>query len=406
MADQTSSIQDTNRRLILDRVRRRPGTSRAEVARRPGLAKATVSELCGELIAAGPLREVGEEERQGRGRRRAQLMLNPGHRLAIGLNLTGSQCVGVLADLGGAPLRTVRCLLADPAPEAVAETLAGLARQLAAEADPGRVLGVGVPGAVDAVGQTALEASGVGWADVSLGPLLAARLGLPVTLVRGQNAVALGEYWSGAGRGAGSLLYVSIGLGIGAGLVLQGRLYPGAAGVAGDIAHVSVVAGGARCRCGGQGCLETVAGYSPLAARLRARLIQGGSSVLVERVAGVLERITGETVLEAAAQGAGLAVEVVQKVAGYVGSTLAGAIYLLNPDRIVVGGRMAELGAAFTLPLQCAVQERTLRRPLSALQLVPGVLGERAAAVGAATLVCDALLAPGGMASALEQSVG
>jgi glucokinase-like ROK family protein len=396
MLDQFPSNKDINHLRVLNLLRLHPGISRAEIVNRTGLSKATVSSIVSELIHEGLVHEDGiGMQLASAGRRPVKLKLNGQIRLAIGVELTGSECIAVLTDLYGEPLRVLRHPMAESSVNTSLHVILQTVNQLLEGYDPARLLGVevGVPGPVDPTRQRVVQAENIGWFDVPLGPMLTERVGKPVTLVKRQNAGVVGEYWHGVGKGRANLMYVSVSVGIGCGILIQGELYEGSNGSAGEIGHITLVPDGHRCKCGNFGCLETLASSPAIAVRAREKAKEGTETLLVEWTKGALQSITSRLVIEAAGQGDPLAVEVIQEAGYYLGIAVANVINLFNPSMVIVGGEMLELGNLFLDAVRGAVQRRSFSIPLAAVEVVPSALGYRAAAIGAATLVIDRFFA-------------
>jgi glucokinase-like ROK family protein len=318
--------------------------------------------------------------------------LNGKTRLAIGVELTGRECIATLTDLYAEPLHFVRYAMLSPTIEASIDIVVQAIIELMEGYDPVKLLGVavGVPGPVDEKRQRVIQAENIAWLDVPLGPMLTERLKKPVVVVKRTNAGALGEYWYGIGKGHHNLIYVSVGLGIGSGLIIQGQLYEGDNGSAGEIGHITVVPDGHRCKCGNFGCLETLASRPAIAIRAKEKIKkEGRQTLLTDWTKQNPELITGRMVLDAAAEGDALAIEVVQEAGRYLGIALANVINLFNPSLVVIGGEVAELGDLFLNPIREVVRSRTFSIPLACVQVVPSTLGYGAAAIGAATLVID-----------------
>jgi predicted NBD/HSP70 family sugar kinase len=211
--------------------------------------------------------------------------------------------------------------------------------------------------------------------------------------VKRQNAGAVGEHWHGAGKGHDNLLYVSVNVGIGSGIILHGELYDGANGSAGEIGHATIVPDGYRCKCGNSGCLETVASTAAIAVRAREKVRECSESLLLEWSKDTLQSITSSMVIKAADQGDPLAIEVVQEAACYLGIAIANTINLFNPSLVIIGGEMLKLGDLFLDPVREQVHRRAFSIPLAAVEVVPSSLRYQAAAIGAATLVIDRFFA-------------
>ena len=392
MLDYAFPLKKTNPQVVLNLLRLNPGISRAEIARRAELGKATVSHIISEFIAEGIVVETGAGVQPGRaGRRPVRLQLNGGFRVAIGVEITGTECVAALTDLYADPIRLVRYPMPESSVHTSIETINLAVHELMEGQEWDRLLGVGVgvPGPVDAHQQRVIQAENIGWIDVPLGAMLRERLQKPVMVVKRQNAGGLGEYWYGIGKGEQCLLYVSIGVGIGSGVILGGEIYEGVSGSAGEIGHITIAPDGQRCECGNLGCLETFASIPAIATRAKELIRHGRASTLIESTRGSLESITGRMVLNAALQGDALAVEVVQEAARYVGIAVATAVNLFNPSMVVIGGEVLELGEIFLKPIREVVRYRCFSISLAAVKIVSSSLGHRAAAIGGATLAID-----------------
>jgi glucokinase-like ROK family protein len=396
MLNPPTSGKEINQFRVLNLLRLFPGISRSEIVGRTSLSKATVSTIVSELINEELVHEVGTGiQPASAGRRPVKLRLNGRIRLSIGIELTGSECIAALTDLYSEPLDIVRYPMAESSVDTSMKILVEAINQLLQGYNATRLLGVqiGVPGPVDANRQRVAQAENIGWFDVPLGPMLTERISQPVTVVKRQNAGAVGEYWHGIGKGHDNLLYVSLGVGIGCGIIIRGDLYEGANGSAGEIGHMTVVPDGYRCKCGNRGCLETLVSLPAIAVRAREKAKEGRETLLVEQAKGVFQSITGHMVIEAAGKGDSLAIEVIQEAARYLGIAIANLINLFNPSMVIIGGEVSELDDLFLDPVRETIQRRAFSIPQAAVEVVPSSLGSRAAAIGAATLVIDQFFA-------------
>ena len=399
MVDQTTSIKEINRIRILNLLRLYPGASRIELVKKTGLTKGAVSSLVADLLHEGLIQEVGAGvQLAATGRPPIQLQLKAGTHLAIGIELTGTRCVSVLADLYSKPLREIRCEVTDTSVDGLSDLVSHIVDELMAGYPVSKLLGVGVgvPAIVDKTGYKIIRSENTGLSGVPLGDILTQRVGNPVTLVKRQEAGALGEYRYGIGKGCQNLAFISIDVGIGCGVLLGGKLYEGADGYAGEIGHVIVADCGesVECRCGNYGCLETVASLPSMAAQARAKIESGQASSLDARDGGDLSAITGRSVINAAQQGDALSIQVVQDAAGHVGKVVSTMVSLLNLSLVVFSGEMAELGDLFFGPIQEAVCSRAYPASSQSVEIVSSALGNQAAAIGAATLVIDRFFTP------------
>jgi glucokinase len=292
---------------------------------------------------------------------------------------------GAAADVLANVLAMIDEALAEAAPSAQDGAAAGGGRSAAR-----RLLrvGVGFGGPVDAERGLVLRSHHVrGWDRFPLKQELERRLGVPVVLDNDANAAALGEALFGAGRGERHVLYVNIGTGIGGGLVLNGALFQGAHGLAGEIGHVTVDPDGPPCDCGKQGCLEAVASGRSVARRAREAAARDPARAarLVALAGGEVQAIDSPHVFAAAREGDGLAQALVRQTGDYVGLALAGAANLLDPSIVIIGGGLAETGDLLFDPVRDAFR-RHLLPALPAAPVVPAALGYDAGVIGALAL--------------------
>jgi glucokinase len=223
-----------------------------------------------------------------------------------------------------------------------------------------------------------------GWRDIPLGSIIEDRLGIRTWLLNDANAAALGEHHLGAGRGVGSLIYLAIGTGIGGAIIIDGKLYTGACGGAGEIGHMTIDTNGPRCECGNIGCLEQLAAGKAIAREAKERLGSGERSTLTEAVAGKIENITAKEVAVAAQKGDPLAGEVINSAATYLGIGMVNLVNIFNPEMIVVGGGVAKMGDLLLNPARRVVMERAFPESVAAVRIVTTELGDDAGLLGAA----------------------
>lgn len=248
--------------------------TRSEMAERTGLSAAAVTKAVRPLIEAGYLVEdTDEEARRALGRPANPVRVEGGRALFIGVKVTGDELIGVLTDLC-CRIRVARHVpLPDRDPEPVLAAIADLVRELLTEADgfgvPVLGLGLAVSGDVDRAAGTVRYSPFLEWRDVPLAELAAMTTGLPVTVDNDVRALTVAEQWFGAGVGLSDFAVVTVGAGIGCGLVVHGQVVAGAHGVAGEIGHVAVDPAGPPCHCGNRGCVEAIAGDTAILAGIR-----------------------------------------------------------------------------------------------------------------------------------------
>lgn len=230
-----------------------------------------------------------------------------------------------------------------------------------------------------------------GWDRVPLRERIEAELRVKTFVDNDANAAALGEHRFGAGRGCSHLIFITVSTGIGAGLVLGGKLYTGAWGTAGEVGHMTLEADGPPCVCGQRGCLEALASGPAMAREAIRRLKAGEPSQLLELSGGRPEGVTAELIGQAAAAGDSLAREVVQRAATYLGIGLASLVNLLNPEVIVVGGGVSHMGELLLAPARAVMQERAFTFAVEGVKLVTASLGDMGGVMGMASYVIEAV---------------
>jgi glucokinase len=245
-------------------------------------------------------------------------------------------------------------------------------------------VGVGAPGPLDRDKGLVVVAPNLGWKNFPLRDRISERLRLPVTLDNDANCATVGEWWQGAARGGTNVVGMTIGTGIGGGLIIDGKLFHGASDVAGEIGHTTIDLNGRHCKCGNYGCLEAYASGPAIATRAREVLVrEETASLLPSLVGGKLDSITAETVYKAAKQGDAVASEIVRDTARYLGAGIANLLNILNADVVVVAGGVTQAGDALFVPLRAEVRRRAFRPAVDATRIVAGELPGTAGVVGA-----------------------
>ena len=319
--------------------------------------------------------------------------------------MMGSQFRGlpVLAiDVGGTKIRIAiisgkgkiiakeqRLTLADEGLEAVTgRIISGIDRLLRLKnLAPSQLhsIGIAAAGAIDSEkGLVTSSPNLPGWCDVPLRDIVKSKYGVDTFLINDASAAALGEHEFGAGRGVNNLIYLTVGTGIGGGIIIDGKLYLGPSGSAGEIGHMTIDVNGQRCSCGNTGCLETLASGTAMAKEAIKRIKQGEKSSLTEIVGGKIENITAETVEVAARGGDSLASEVISEAATYLGVGMVNLVNIFNPEMIIVGGGVAKMGDLLLNPVRQVVQERAFQLPAQAVRIVQAQLGDDSGLLGAA----------------------
>jgi len=241
---------------------------------------------------------------------------------------------------------------------------------------------VGVPGPV--VSDTGIVGAPPimpGWDKFPIRDWLEERLGCPVSLGNDAEFGALGEWAFGAGRGEKNLAYIKVGTGIGAGFLLDGQIYRGTTGSAGEIGHITLEENGPLCSCGNRGCLEAMAGGRSLAQRAREGVLKGRRTMLSEILP--TDSLTAQDVINAARRGDLFSQQLITESGYHLGTAIAGLVNLINPEIIVIGGGVAQLGDLLLDPIRKTVKERSLLVSWQAVRISAAVLGRRSSALGA-----------------------
>jgi glucokinase len=313
-------------------------------------------------------------------------------RYIIGIDIGGTNLViGAVAE-DGSTLLGLRSepTRAEEGSDAVTGRLITMTREAIAECkrlDPSaEVIGVGVgaPGPLNTKTGVVLLTPNLGWVNMPLRDLIQQGVGIPVALDNDANCAVLGEWWRGAARGTRTAIGITIGTGIGGGIIVDGRLFHGTSDCAGEIGHTTIEVNGRRCKCGNYGCLEAYASGPAIARRAIEAIESGYETSLPRYVDGRLELITAQTVYDAAHNGDALADEVVSDTAKFLGAGLANLINVFNPEVVVVCGGVTYAGDSLFTPLKREVNRRAFKPAVEVCRIVPGELSGTAGVYGAA----------------------
>lgn len=378
-------VKKLNKSIVLDTIRRKGPLSRTDVSERTGLNKATVSNLTTELLEQQLVEETGPGQSSG-GRKPLMLLFNAAAGCAVGIELGVTAVKAALTDLRGRILLERSAPLADHDPEsafaAIREVTAPLL-EAAPHTPYGLIgIGIGVPGMVDEDG-VILYAPNLGWEGVDLKSRLEAEFGVSVVVDNEANAGAAGEREYGAGRHVRHLVYVSAGMGIGSGMIIDGQLYKGAWGYAGETGHMSIESDGRLCSCGSRGCWE-------LYASERAYTYADGlEPAEPERDKPAL---TTRELTEQASLGHAGTLAMYAEIGRRLGIGITNLVNGFNPEKIVVGGPLTEAKAWIEPAMLAEIAQRALPYHRRELAVSFSELGSRSAALGAAHLAVSQFL--------------
>lgn len=369
--------KDVNRMRVYRELKKRKSSTRAELARVLGLNKNTVYTIVEEWQSAGFVRDLGQADAGGAGRRPTIVEFVPEARLACGFQVSATDIHGVMSNLYAEPLQRASVRLTDTSPEAVVASVAGMMNRWASVCDRSTVLGlgVGVPGLFDVGRSRILASSHMGWKEIPLLDLLqkaAAADGwaCPVLLDNSVKLASMGEYRYGNGRvSTDPFVYCHFGNGVGCSILINGSILRGATNSAGELGHVVVEPDGLLCLCGNRGCLETVVGVSAVERRVGPeRVGQWFASNAADNEAMRYER---------------------DRIGTAIGTALSGLVNLINPSAIVCDGPLMRLFDSLKPIIEKVIDNRTIRASSDRVGLIRSTLAPYTGSLGAAACVVE-----------------
>ena len=445
-------VKELNKAVILNIIWRHAPISRAEIARISGLTRGTVSSLVDELIHDSFVKEIGTGA-SAMGRKPIMLQLNAGAGVIVGVDLGVNYVLIILADLRAQVLARKRLSITPEMGEKriLEKMLDGIADILAgAPVTPRGLLGIGagVPGLVEMEHGVLKFAPNLRWKNVPLKELLQERFDAPVYVDNEANVGALGEKWFGAGQGIRHMVYLSVGVGLGAGIVVNGELYRGATGYAGELGHFTILPDGPVCGCGNRGCWETLASELATLRRAREVLERGEADILRELLvrdhrrsdaksaaggpaagdaafttgradkagtadaadaagtaktpaaaaeisedaADAAARLSVDVLVEACERGDAAAQHVLRETGRYLGIGIAGLVNAFNPEVVIVGNTIGRCGHWVLDEAAREMEARGLSQLIKGVRVVPAMLGPDACAIGGVSLVLSDFL--------------
>jgi predicted NBD/HSP70 family sugar kinase len=387
-----STGRDINRRIVLNLVRDHQPISRADLARRMRIGRGMVTSIVTELLADGTVYEGGEAAAP-RGRKPRMLYVRTEGRLVIAIDIRFSRTYVMLSDFGGAAIafESFETILApDRLVDALVKRIRGLLKQRRAA---GRCEGIGlvVPGMVDRETGRVLNAPQLGWRNVDIRRALEAKTGLQVSIENAPIACALAHVWNDqhGGSTSGDFVYVTVGDGVGAGVVVNGQVVRGHDNTAGEFGHVPVDVNGIRCLCGARGCLEAYTSNLATLSRYLGRELsaQGTRELLIS------SGLTVEDVIARARAGDARASAALDETARYLGLGLSIITNALNPSRIIVGGEITDAWDRIEPVIRAHIAERALTESAARTQVSPDPATSHARLRGATALVAAPMFA-------------
>jgi N-acetylglucosamine repressor len=384
------AVKLRNRATVFRIVRDVGPISRIDLARQTGLNAATVTNIVDELLAAHLVEETGQGTSRV-GRRPIFLEVNPAARLTLGIDVARDSITGAIVDLAG---RIIERFHAPAGPwldgAVVLATVSDMVHRLltalpARERQALLGIGIGAPGRVSFSSGRYLAPPAYGaWDGLALCQEIATSFGVPAYFDNNGNTSTLAELWFGAGRGIANFALLTVGTGVGGGLVLDGDLYHGAHDLAGELGHMTVNLAGPRCACGNYGCLEMYVAIPRILGAVRAGLMTGEPSLL--RAAGRgADAPTLDDVIAAGGDGDALAGRVLADVTRHLAAALVNLLHAFDPELILLGRDLARAGELLLAPVRQEVQQRAMAMMRENFRLEVAALPD-APVIGAATL--------------------
>jgi N-acetylglucosamine repressor len=391
------TMRERDKSVILDVVRRCGPISRVDIHEMTSLRPATISELTGELLQHGAIKQAGLNNNPT-GRKQVLLQFNTEASFIAAVDFDAEFVSAGILDLQprirGEVIREATRL--DGGSKGLLEQLVRCARKAIKQADlpHGSVAGIGIgdPGLVNSRDGISLTSSTIGfWRDIPTKQHFERAFGILSVVGNNTRTKSIAERLLGAGEASPDMIFVEYGKGIGAGIISGGTLLEGHGWTAGEFGHTHIVDNGPACNCGSFGCLEAIAGIGALEARIRRAVREGGYSECLTMAGGEPDSITGWHVLQAAAHGDKMAAALVEELGSYLGLGLANLVNLFNPALIVLDERLALAGPSLLEQITRVVRRQALVQATQNLGFRTGVLGSNAGLLGAGLLVLEEL---------------
>jgi glucokinase-like ROK family protein len=380
------NVKNLNKHAIIDLIRFTPnGISRVELARELNLTRAAITSIINDLQAIGLVNEV--EGKYPSGRKPIVLEINPNRGYVVGVDIGSTHVTILLANYAAHVIKDIEWpIRIDEGPTVILGQVDQRLRDFLKESNLKigdiKAICVGVPGPVVLQeGMVSEPPIMPGWDKFPIKNYIKSLWKVPVTIGNDAELGAIGEWAYGAGRGEDNLAYIKVGRGIGAGLLLDGQVYHGADGSAGEIGHFTIEENGPLCSCGNRGCLEAVAGGNAVAKRA-IESIKNGHRTELSAITPI-DSIQSKDVIAAACNGDLLSQQILSEAGSHLGTAIAGLVNLFNPSIIIIGGGVSQIGDLLLEPIRLTVQKRSLKMASKGLRISTALLGRRSSGMGA-----------------------
>ncbi|MEK4306250.1 ROK family protein [Oceanobacillus sp. M60] len=376
-------VKQMNKSIVFRSIKKNEPLSRSQISKITGLNKATVSTMVSEMLEESFVYEIESNQSSG-GRKPVLLYFNNLAGFSVGIDLGVNYILGVLTDLNGHIVEEVTQTLTSIEYEDVKNNLVNIIKKLikkAPESTYGIVgIGVGVPGNVD-LDENILFAPNLKWKNVDLKAELQNELHIPVKIQNEANCGVHGEHLYGRGKNASDLVYISIGVGIGTGIIIKNNLYTGTSGISGEMGHVTLNANGPKCRCGNHGCWELYASEQALLEHVKKqKVLSSSNDISLEKL--VAEAKTGNKEV----------LQILNTLGEYIGIGLTTVINTFNPEMVIIGNRISQFSRWLTNPVNHVLQDRLSYYHNENTEIKFSALGRYSSALGATSIAISHFL--------------
>lgn len=397
----SASIRERNLSLVLNRIRQAGSVSRAALVRQTNLSAGTISSLVNILLDNEFVHEAGPGKSSG-GRRPILLQFNYKARYLLGVDMGATHIMAVLMDLQGcvvASQQTKYDVINDP--DGTINTIVQITQELLIRMalPQSIVVGMGITLPTPLAGENLDRLTTIyfpAWADCDIKACIRRHFDIPIYIENDANAGAVAEKWWGNGRDYANLAYIKLGTGVGSGLILNNDIFRGDGGTAGEIGHTTIDPTGPTCRCGNQGCLESMVGIPAIIKEAEQRLRQNRPAWVSENPINI------DSIVRAALSGDPTARSIVQNAGSFLGIGIANLVNVFNPGLVVLGGDLVAAGDLLFNAVRAAVLRRAMPKAASEVKIMASSLGDDAVAIGAATLAMQNAFQPSNLMQTLK----
>ncbi|KAB8137700.1 ROK family transcriptional regulator [Gracilibacillus oryzae] len=388
-------MKSLNKAIILNKIRTSEPISRAQIAKETKLTPPTVGSIVKELLEQRLILESTLGESQG-GRKPTMLILNTSGFHVIGSDVGLSKIQFIISDLSGKVMDESEELLDENVTEeSFLSILTKGVQHLMQQHSDLEFIGIGVAmhGIVDAESGVSIFAPNLQLRDIPIKKDLEEKFQMDVKVENDAKAFALGEAWFQDRVSHKSMVAINIGLGVGAGIVIDGKLYNGEHGIAGEIGHMMIDINGKKCSCGNYGCLQTLVSGPAIAERILEQLNYGNESILINWIEEE-QAITAELVYKAAMNNDSLAIEILHDTGVYIGIALTNLVHVWNPSKIIIGGGVSKAGDFILTAIKETLMERVITEKAQTTAILISKLGSYGSSLGSVALILSELFEP------------